>query len=82
MRARIRRLKPASAILVSTALSLSLSACDPEDVAFWNRPAPEAYPLPPTLDLRTYHIVDISAEPYDGDQTHSENSVLRGTLTN
>jgi anti-sigma-K factor RskA len=41
-----------------------------------------ALPLPPTLDLRTYHIVDISAEPYDGDQTHSENSVLRGTLTN
>jgi hypothetical protein len=26
--------------------------------------------------------VDISAEPYDGDQTHSTNSVLRGTLTN
>lgn len=39
-------------------------------------------PLPPTLDLRTYHIVDISAEPYDGDQTHSTESVLRGTLTN
>jgi anti-sigma-K factor RskA len=41
-----------------------------------------ALPLPPTLDLRTYHIVDISAEPYDGDQTHSKDSVLRGTLTN
>ncbi len=41
-----------------------------------------ALPLPPTLDLRTYHIVDISAEPYDGDQTHSKSSVLRGTLTN
>jgi len=26
--------------------------------------------------------VDISAEPYDGDQTHSTESVLRGTLTN
>jgi hypothetical protein len=37
--------------------------------------------LPPTLDLRTYHVVDISAEPYDGDQTHSTHSVLRGTLT-
>jgi hypothetical protein len=35
-----------------------------------------------TLDLRTYHIVDISAEPYDGDQTHSTSSVLRGNLTN
>jgi hypothetical protein len=40
-----------------------------------------ALPLPPTLDLRTYHVVDISAEPYDGDQTHSQDSVLRGTLT-
>ncbi|HEY6745911.1 MAG TPA: anti-sigma factor [Mycobacteriales bacterium] len=37
--------------------------------------------LPPTLDLRTYHVVDISLEQYDGNQTHSETSVLRGTLT-
>jgi anti-sigma-K factor RskA len=38
-------------------------------------------PLPPTLDLRKYHVVDVSQEPYDGDQTHSDTSVLRGTLT-
>jgi hypothetical protein len=38
-------------------------------------------PLPSTLDLRTYPIVDISQEKYDGDQTHSQTSVLRGTLT-
>lgn len=38
-------------------------------------------PLPDTLDLRTYNVVDISSEPYDGDQTHSKDSVLRGTLT-
>jgi Anti-sigma-K factor rskA, C-terminal len=38
-------------------------------------------PLPPTLDLRTYHVVDISQEQYDGDQTHSRTSVLRGSLT-
>ena len=38
-------------------------------------------PLPATLDLRTYAIVDISQEKYDGDQTHSQTSVLRGTLT-
>lgn len=38
-------------------------------------------PLPPSLDLRLYHVVDISQERYDGDQTHSEVSVLRGTLT-
>ncbi len=39
------------------------------------------FTLPPTLDLRTYHVVDISLERYDGDQTHSKVSVLRGTLT-
>lgn len=38
-------------------------------------------PLPDTLDLRTFNVVDISLEPYDGDQTHSKDSVLRGTLT-
>jgi hypothetical protein len=38
-------------------------------------------PLPDTLDLRTFNVVDISLEPYDGDQTHSKESVLRGTLT-
>lgn len=38
-------------------------------------------PLPPTLDLRTFNVVDISQEKYDGDQTHSQVSVLRGTLT-
>ena len=37
--------------------------------------------LPPTLDLRTYHVVDVSLEQYDGNQTHSQVSVLRGTLT-
>jgi hypothetical protein len=38
-------------------------------------------PLPPTLDLRTFAVVDVSQEKYDGDQTHSETSVLRGTLS-
>lgn len=38
-------------------------------------------PLPPTLDLRRYHVVDISQEQYDGNQTHSQTSVLRGSLT-
>lgn len=45
-------------------------------------PGPTAtLPLPPTLDLRTFAIVDISQEKYDGVQTHSETSVLRGTLS-
>jgi anti-sigma-K factor RskA len=52
---------------------VALGALGPDSTA--------ALPLPPTLDLRTYHVVDISAEPYDGDQTHSKDSVLRGTLT-
>jgi Anti-sigma-K factor rskA, C-terminal len=37
--------------------------------------------LPTTLDLDVFNVVDISLEPYDGDQTHSTTSVLRGTLT-
>lgn len=37
--------------------------------------------LPPTLNLRSHHIVDISAEQYDGNQAHSTISVLRGVLT-
>lgn len=36
--------------------------------------------LPPGLDLATYPIVDVSIEPYDGDPTHSGNSVWRGAL--
>jgi anti-sigma-K factor RskA len=40
-----------------------------------------AFALPPTLDLRRFHVVDISVEEYDGDQTHSAVSVLRGSLT-
>ena len=38
-------------------------------------------PLPPTLDLRTFNVVDVSEEQYDGNQVHSQVSVLRGTLT-
>lgn len=36
--------------------------------------------LPPGLDLETYPIVDVSIEPYDGDPTHSGNSIWRGSL--
>jgi hypothetical protein len=37
-------------------------------------------PLPSTIDLREYRLVDVSAEDYDGDATHSGRSMLRGTL--
>jgi hypothetical protein len=37
-------------------------------------------PLPAGVSLADYPIVDISAEPYDGDPAHSTDSVVRGTL--
>ena len=37
-------------------------------------------PLPPGVSLADYPVVDISAEPYDGDPAHSTDSVVRGTL--
>ncbi|WP_327005921.1 anti-sigma factor [Dactylosporangium sp. NBC_01737] len=36
--------------------------------------------VPGTLDLSRFNIVDISAEPHDGDATHSGRSLLRGVL--
>jgi len=38
------------------------------------------YDLPPGVDPSAFPIVDISAEPVDGDPAHSGNSLLRGTL--
>lgn len=38
-------------------------------------------PLPTTVDLDTYRLVDVSAEEYDNDPTHSGDSLLRGTLS-
>jgi hypothetical protein len=37
-------------------------------------------PLPSNLDLSKYNIIDISAEPHDGNASHSGHSLLRGTL--
>ena len=39
------------------------------------------YELPPGLDIASFPIVDVSAEPIDGVPTHSGDSVLRGQLT-
>ncbi len=36
--------------------------------------------VPSGLDVGTYALVDVSAEPLDGDPTHSGDSLLRGTL--
>lgn len=38
------------------------------------------YELPAGIDPAAFPIVDISIEPFDGDPTHSGNSVLRGRL--
>ncbi|MFY1655189.1 anti-sigma factor [Solwaraspora sp. WMMB762] len=38
-------------------------------------------PLPTNVDLDAYRLVDVSAEEYDNDPTHSGQSLLRGTLS-
>ena len=38
------------------------------------------FPLPAGIDLAAFPIVDISLEQFDGDVTHSADSILRGTL--
>jgi anti-sigma-K factor RskA len=40
-----------------------------------------SFALPPGLDLSEFPVVDVSLEPYDGDPTHSSDSVSRGVLT-
>ncbi|WP_309615755.1 anti-sigma factor [Salinibacterium sp.] len=39
------------------------------------------FTVPDGLDLSRYDLVDISSEPYDGDPTHSGDSILRGQLS-
>ena len=41
----------------------------------------ELLPLPSTLNLREYRLVDVSAEEFDGNALHSGQSLLRGTLS-
>jgi anti-sigma-K factor RskA len=38
-------------------------------------------PIPSGVDLSVYDLVDVSAEPYDGDPEHSGDSILRGQLS-
>ncbi|PSL38381.1 anti-sigma-K factor rskA [Labedella gwakjiensis] len=38
------------------------------------------FTVPAGVDLATYPIVDVSAEPQDGDPTHSGDSIVRGEL--
>ena len=39
-----------------------------------------SFPVPAGLDPHAYHVVDVSAQDYDGDPAHQQ-SVLRGQLT-
>jgi anti-sigma-K factor RskA len=41
----------------------------------------EDFPLPPSLDLTRYSLVDVSAEPNDGNAAHSGHSLLRGSIS-
>ena len=43
--------------------------------------ADATFPLPPGVNLREYRMVDVSAEPYDGNPAHSDRSMLRGAFT-
>lgn len=40
-----------------------------------------SFTLPRNLDLADYPTVDVSTEPFDGDPTHSGDSLARGNLT-
>ena len=40
-----------------------------------------AFTVPAGIDLADYSLVDISAEPLDGDPLHSGDSIVRGELT-
>ncbi len=39
------------------------------------------FTIPDGLDLSRYDLVDISEEPFDGDPTHSGDSIVRGQLS-
>jgi Anti-sigma-K factor rskA len=40
-----------------------------------------SFPVPADVDLAEFPVVDVSAEPYDGNPGHSSVSVSRGTLS-
>ncbi|MDH6180662.1 hypothetical protein M2152_000844 [Microbacteriaceae bacterium SG_E_30_P1] len=39
------------------------------------------FPIPDGIDISEYDLVDVSAEPLDGDPAHSGDSIVRGQLT-
>ena len=38
------------------------------------------FTIPTGLDLADFAVVDVSAEPFDGDPAHSGDSIIRGVL--
>lgn len=53
---------------------------DVQPVSLVDAASPGTYAVPAELDPDVYHVVDISIEPRDGDETHSGRSILRGVL--
>ncbi|QSB14123.1 anti-sigma factor [Natronosporangium hydrolyticum] len=49
-------------------------------IGVWGEGPDLVLPLPPTVDLGAYRLVDVSLEEYDGDTSHSGNSIVRGVL--
>ena len=39
------------------------------------------FTIPPGMSVLDYPVLDISLESYDGDPSHSKNSLMRGELT-
>ncbi|RJK93765.1 anti-sigma factor [Vallicoccus soli] len=39
-----------------------------------------SFPVPESLDIGDYPLVDLSLEPFDGDPAHSSDSIVRGEL--
>ena len=59
---------------------LSLEADSMVSVGVLGSGAVNEFPLPVGMDMNAFPVVDISVEQFDGDVTHSADSVVRGTL--
>lgn len=60
---------------------LSPEADSMVSVGVLGKGAVNEFPLPAGMDMQAFPVVDISVEQFDGDVTHSTDSVVRGTLS-
>ena len=42
--------------------------------------SPDRLPVPESVDVHEFPVVDVSDEPADGNPKHSGDSIVRGTL--